>query len=116
MIAGDPDPLATTHQREQLFAVEPGHTPCPTIVVKTVTETENGCGTQIVDDGSQPVERRSGVIGRQQIAPSRRRRSFFQMEVRDDQQAQIGQEQGSTRIAQRMLTRDGYLTGARYNS
>src|SRR5690606_27318511 len=114
MIAGDPDPLAATHQGEQLFLIEAGHSPCPAIVVKTVTKTEYGGRAKIVDHRSQPVERRAGVVGRKQTSAPRRRRPLLQVKVRNYQQVQVGQEKRAARIAQRNLTGDSDFAGARY--
>ena len=62
-------------------------------IVKAVAERDHHARIMPRDHGGEPAQRRHGVIGRQQHAARGKARTFFQMQIGDDEQALLVPEQ-----------------------
>ena len=66
--------------------------------MKTVAERDHRAGIVPRNHGREAAERSHGVVGRQQHAAGRKAGTFFQMQVRDHQQALFFPEQRAGEI------------------
>jgi hypothetical protein len=85
VIAGDPDPVATLLQRLEHAAVAGCHAQRSAVVMKAVAERDQEARGVTFDQAREPRQRCRGIERRQQHAARRESRSFFQMQIGDDQ-------------------------------
>ena len=107
VIAGNPDPVAPHLECRDSIAIGRGQPLMGIAVVKTVAECNHHARVMPCDDGSEPAQRRHRVVGRQQHAAGGETGAFFQMQIRDDQQAFFFPEQRAGEIGDQGHTCDG---------
>ena len=81
-------------------------------VMKTVAERDHHARVVPRDHRSEAPERRYRIVGRKQHAADRETGAFFQMQIRDDEQAFVFPEQRAGEIGDQGDARDIHGRGA----
>ena len=106
VIARNPDPVAPYLQRRQRIAVRFGQPLMGGAVMKTVAERDHHARVVPRDDSREATECRHRIVRRQQHAARRETGAFFQMQIRDHEQALLFPEQGAGEIGDQGHARD----------
>ncbi len=106
VVARNPDPVAPHLQRRERIAVGFGQPLMGGAVMKTVAECNHHARVVPRDDSGKATECRHRIVRRQQHAARREAGAFFQVQIRDHEQALLFPEQGAREIGNQAHVRD----------
>src|SRR5215203_55984 len=98
VIAGDPNPSAPFLHAADRCAFLLAEASGSADVVEAVAERNDCAGIEARDYVGEPRESLPSIVGRQELAPARERRAFFEVQVRDEQHVVLREIHGPGQI------------------